>query len=479
MNDMLPRLLWCLGLLFPFWTAPPAAGQSSPKDAQMYEDIEIMSRILDRALDLPRYSTAAVPLSFQNRNGGLIGFGGGIAGLQGGGSIAGLQGGGSFAGALGLQGAGNPGSGFAGSSASFSGIGGGFAGNLGGSGFQGGRWASVPHVAFPRTQAAYVKDHGVVFTLTLPPKRQPKAATTTPPAPKPATEWEQIRAQLRGEKPVSAAPPPKKEERSAADVVLDVLAKNGHHFSQLTEKESLTVSIVFRDAQPVSQTVAHDPANPFDITLTEELPILQGEHDNADGPVGGTEPQKQKGDKNPVPDSSGPSPANTEALREAAFRALMTQVDTGASTGSAPNDYELLGDLHLKQGQSKQALQAYQKAVDKNADPQHAAGLYLKIAQLYLTFENDRAEARKAIDKARELIGSASGTKKEAAKPSAVGSPLPSRLVITVPKRVLDRAEMSMEEFKKAATVEYLSFRAPKTPPEASDPKSKRVKDEE
>ena len=135
---------------------------------------------------------------------------------------------------------------------------------------------------------------------------------------------------------------------------------------------------------------------------------------------------------------------------------------------SSPEDYELLGDLHLKQGQGLEALRAYQQALAKSPDAQHAAAMYLKLAQLYLTVQKDEAEARQAMEHARELLAQAApAAEKLASKPTPsaeLAQPLPSRLIISAPKRLLDQVsagKMTLEDFKKKATVERLSFGAP------------------
>jgi tetratricopeptide (TPR) repeat protein len=254
---------------------------------------------------------------------------------------------------------------------------------------------------------------------------------------KPPTEWERVRQQLRGEKSDSSSPKPKAKEPSVADLVLEALAKNGQHLS-LGDKESLTVSVVFRaEEQPESaQTLNFNSFNDGVSNVTNVI----------------TDESASTPDKQPSPDDKKPASGGTPG--------------DATDKGSSPRDYELLGDLHRKQGQSKEALKAYQKAVEKNADAQHAAAMYLKIAQLYLTAENNEAEARKAIDQARELLAKTGADKKQTPKPKKAESPLPSRLIITVSKELLDRAgtgiagtaQISLEEFKKAATVEYLPF---------------------
>jgi tetratricopeptide (TPR) repeat protein len=319
-----------------------------------------------------------------------------------------------------------------------------------------------------------VKDHGVIFTVTLPPQRDPKPAA--PSAPKPATEWERMRKQLRGEKPEASTALPKQTEPSVADLVLEALAKNGHHFSKLGDKESLTVSIVFRPEahrNPGRMPAYHAALeNPFvseaELAAFAEAAVLQeGIGEAPGGPGKGSGPQDPK---NLPPGPPGTTPADkgsSALLRESAARAL--------AEASSPRDYELLGDLHRKQGQNQEALRAYQKAADKNPDAQHAAAMYLKMAQLYLTVEHDEAQARTAMDRAREILASLAVISKEPAKPNERGSSLPSRLIISVPKRLLDMVgsgKMSVADFKKAAIVEHLSFDGANKP-EASDPKRK------
>ncbi len=425
MNRQFASLLMCIGLLVPWWLAGLAPAQSTADKSQMYEDIEIMCRILDHALHLPRHSTMMVPVNYAGNyggfSGGISGLGGGLGGFQGGNGLGGGLGGSS----INLRGLG--GRTFGGSGA--------FAG--GGGGFQGGNLAPVSFPVFPRTQGTYVKDHGVVFTFILPPPPQDRKATSVPSLPKPPSEWERIRKQLRGEKSESSPPEAKKKEPSVADLVLEALAKNGHHFSQLGERESLTVSIIFRPGEQPESGQALLQAAPVDsVYLTAELAAQEAKEASSPG------------EKQPTSGSKKPAWGSTPA-------------DSSADKGSSPRDYELLGDLHLKQGQSKDALQAYLKAVEKNRDPQQAAAMYLKIAQLYLTLENNEAEARKAMDQAREHLAKLGAQKKDTPKAKKPESPLPPRLIITVSKELLDRAgtgKISLEEFKKAATLEYLPF---------------------
>jgi hypothetical protein len=339
------------------------------------------------------------------------------------------------------------------------GAGGAFSGNFaagGGGGFNYTGLAPVSVPAYAKSQGTYLKGHGVVYTILLPPpKHEPKPSP--PPAPSPS-EWDRVRKQIRGESsPSSPAQPPKSREPSVEDIVLEVLAKNGHHFFQLADNYSLTLSIIFRpEEQPrrgrltYGQTIPlHDINSPadalsalngdFDVEVSSD-PVDPGPQTGGKGSTGSGEKKKPDGESGR---GSGRDP------------------DQGSS------DYELLGDLHLKQGQGVDALRAYQQALAKSPDSQHAAAMYLKMAQLYLTVQHDETEARQAMDHARELLAQAPNpaplAEKSAGKATTAASPLPSRLIITAPKRLLDRVgagKMSLEEFKNAVTVERLTFSA-------------------
>src|SRR5439155_4425003 len=124
----------------------------------MYEDIEVLGRILDRALSLPRFTTVGVPIPHSG------GFGGGLAGGQGG--FGGDPG-------LGLGGLSGGGMGFSGMGTSSGGLG--LSGGQGG--FSGGglRYTSTAPVTVPayaKAQGTYIKGHGVVYTIVLPPSKQ-------------------------------------------------------------------------------------------------------------------------------------------------------------------------------------------------------------------------------------------------------------------------------------------------------------------
>jgi tetratricopeptide (TPR) repeat protein len=290
-----------------------------------------------------------------------------------------------------------------------------------------------------------------VYTIVLPPP-PPESKPAAPP-PKTSTEWDEIRGQIRGTGSGSSSTPNPKR-RSVDDTVLELLAKNGHRFSQLGDQESLTVSIIFRLPDQI-----HHPRSPrgnplaIDINAIHEVDPLTGTLVSVGSavPSDGTEP---------IPSAGGKRSSEKKKPREGGEK---------SADDSSPRDYELLGDLHLKQGQGIEALRAYQQALAKSSDHQQVAEIYLKLAQLHLTVQKDEAEARQALMHAREFLALANaaqtpGQDKAVSKPASAASPLPARLIITASKRLLDQVgagKMSLEDFKKAATVEHLTFSSP------------------
>src|SRR5262249_13578352 len=108
--------------------------------------------------------------------------------------------------------------------------------------------ALVSALRYPAAEGVYLKGHGVVFTLTLPPQKDLKP-TDSAPAEKTLTEWERVRKELRGEKVEGAGGDKKPKEPTIADIVIKLLADNGTHFSQLAPDETVTVVVTFRQPE--------------------------------------------------------------------------------------------------------------------------------------------------------------------------------------------------------------------------------------
>jgi hypothetical protein len=345
-------------------------------------------------------------------------------------------------------------------------------------------------------EGAYVPGHGVVFTATVPVHFQrPVSESGGRPRPKSATEWERIRGELRGEKP-QGEKPGGLQDVSIADALLRVLAENGTNLTQLPDTESVTVAVTLAHAQ----ACAHCHGGPG-----------RGAMGGGIGGPGGTMGGPGGGDSGPRP---GPPPGGTAPPGGfSGGGGLMggTGFSGGGFSGGAgfggfpgfgggfggppgagggsgqPADryaaqkaeaekQALLGDLHVKQGQHAKAAEAYQKSLDgyqkllgdgkpRDASTElTAAEVALKLARVYLTQgKTDQAEkvARGLADLAQRAAAGGGGGKPPEGKG---GIPLPPRLTISVPKKLLDQVgsgKITFEEFRKGARVEYLTFDPP------------------
>lgn len=303
-------------------------------------------------------------------------------------------------------------------------------------------WMNRWHVAAAPaldTEGTYLKGQGVVFTLTLPPPaRDPRPDAPKSPPP-PPSDWERIRREVRQEKPAADAPDKKPKEPTLAEVILKALAENGKHFTQLGENESLTVVITFRHGSAHGQGVAFadiDRDGWLDLYLTNYDTIY-------DAGLRQFKPLQGPAD----PGGGQPAPVKQEdTLRKKVL------------------DLILLGELHLKQGKTEEAINAFRQAHELKPTGDQAREVLRKLAAALLVAGKD-AEAEQVMkqfaalakqpDKPKEL------PKADVPKPA----PLPSKLIVSVPKKLLDQVgspgaagSISFEEFQKAATVEYLTF---------------------
>jgi hypothetical protein len=295
--------------------------------------------------------------------------------------------------------------------------------------------------AAPRSEAegVYLKGQGVVFTITLAPSAHDPRPAAEKPAPKAApSDWDRTRSAVRGEK-VPASKTTETKSASVADTILKLLADNGHHFSQLGGDESLIVVVTFRGAG-----VATGQAK----TGKEEL--IRRAYLDLTGVL-------------PTPEAVR---AFLQDDRENAYQELVESLLNDAkprTIAPATNDHEVLGDLHMKQGKAKEAIEAYQKAMEK--EPKRDVILN-KLIQANVA-ANNYTKAQELLKNAKDLAKQPTLVSAESAKPAtpatASAPALPAKLLISAPKKLLDLAgggKISFDEFKKAATVEYLTFPA-------------------
>jgi len=260
-------------------------------------------------------------------------------------------------------------------------------------------------------EGIYLKGQGVVYTATLA-SLQPAAKAETDSSIKEGrvavlqrdSEWDSIRRQVRKEKDE-----PKKPEESKpptlSDVLLRVLADNGHNFSQLGENESLTIILTVHEESPSSPAAKSGTGS----TRTE----------------------------------SKPAPADSDADRQREARNL-----------------ELLGELHLKQAKYEEAKIVFQRMLERATSLKQAAEARRKLSQCYLMQGQDE-KALDELDQAIQLMRRKTEAKEKSAPAAKKVAALPVKLIISAPKKLLDQVKegkISFEDFRRQASVETLRF---------------------
>jgi hypothetical protein len=274
----------------------------------------------------------------------------------------------------------------------------------------------------PTVEGAYLSGYGVVFTVALPTTdRNPLPGSGTPKNAPAMTEWEREQRRLRGE-PLPERTGVATSEPSVGDVLLKLLAENGKHFTSLKDDERVTIAVTFRGG-------AHMPPP----VVTKTGPNLTG----GSATIGG---------------------ANL----------------SGTLTAPEPQtvrDLELLGALHLKQGQPGSAIEAYRKAValaekESSDNPSQAntdrlRDVLIRLAQAYLAAGREQ-DGRKTMESAVSYTGKIPPVVPPANKPTA--TVCSKRLMISASKKLLDQVgngKISLDEFRKQALVEYSSAGKP------------------
>jgi tetratricopeptide (TPR) repeat protein len=331
------------------------------------------------------------------------------------------------------------------------------------------------------TEGVYLKGHGIVYTLTLPPPPRVARPQAKKPAAKPLTEWERTRRQIRGDNEDSQDLATLESKQIEAwmshfqgenphlwltETIVKILAENGQHLSQLPENETLTVAVTFRDLGQF-KGLANQNAKRGTLEAwgaqSDEGEAMQSWNVQPGDPGLQTWQNLQT----PLKPGEGGGGANT--IRPMFQKALTPGGGGGDKPPSSIRDFELLGDLHLRQGKAREAIRTYQQALNLNPEPKQAAAIYRKIAQADLALEDD-AGAKKALEMAQEFLahqptaamGNAAKTKTGggAAKPQAA-SPIVSKLIISAPKRLLDQVgtgKVGFHDFEKQVIVEYVGL---------------------
>jgi hypothetical protein len=394
----------------------------SLEQARMYEDIEIMRRLLHRKIAGLARSCAKCHRDPGDMAGGMGDMDalGGIDEAMGAGAGGMAPGGGGMAGMPGMPGM---------------------------------AMGPMPGAAAARDEAitvdgVYVPGHGVVFQVEA-----PRLLAMLPPAiasPQPKAElneWELIRRQLRGEKVRQRTTAKDPHQPSFQEALTATLAEYGKNFRALKDTEKLTVAVTFR--APASEPAAGGGAMSMGGMMPGGAVGPMGGGFDAGGdpmgglpglPGGGVPTLPMPGGEGGVGDfaSGGPGGFGSQA--------------PGNRPATTSKDHELLADYHIRQGRYDEASKSLLKAFALNTDVKRSSGLQRKLAIAYLMRDQYDRSDPDAVAKALAAINKAAEKKKPAATPAVQPLVLPQRLIITVSRHALQSQSL------EGATIEWLRF---------------------
>jgi hypothetical protein len=331
---------------------------------------------------------------------------------------------------------------------------------------QTGKSVSGPAAAeFSGAQGVYLKGQGIVYALTVPLHFQKPVAGPTKPAPKELTPWERVRQELRGEK-VEAEKPREPADMSIADTVLKVLAENGKNLTRLPDGENVTFAITL----PAPQSCVTCHAGKGGGMTGGGGPGMMPGGMGSGGPPGSGGGLSGAGVGPPgsgMAPGGGFGPPGGSGSRSGP--PAVGGADSGPDTSRAEfRKYALLGDLAMKQHDYNQAAEAYMKASAVYKQPPSEADAQLEVIELgsklarALMALGKKAEAENVVKAVAQLsdrlAGGAAPTKPVEGKSQI---PLPAKLIIEVRKALIDQlgsGKITFDEFRKAASVEHLTF---------------------
>src|SRR5262245_23762597 len=284
----------------------------------------------------------------------------------------------------------------------------------------------------------YVPGQGVILQAQLPlwaatATREPRGNAQKKPA-EAINDWDLIRKQIRGEKTEGrSTPADDPHEITIQDVLVRALAEYGKHM-RLAQNERLTLTVTFRRA------AAEEHAGSVRYSAAEALAGVGEAGSDRGAPPAGVGPGSSGG-----------------ALSSAGGGPMGPQHPSGLPVGppSSSRDYELLADLHIKQGRYQEAIKALRKAAEVYTDSNRHVSIYRKLASVQLLMNDPN---QKTLDEVMELLQKA----KASAKAGAVPAPrlyLPQRLTITASQpALLDASTNNLDAFRSQINLVWLRF---------------------
>jgi tetratricopeptide (TPR) repeat protein len=323
----------------------------------------------------------------------------------------------------------------------------------------------TPHAFAPSTSGqqliasdgVYLKGYGVVMNTVFPWHHQKPVADGPAAFAKAVSDWERIRGEMRGDKSNAAAAPPK-ESPAIADVVLKRLADNGKHFSHLVDDEKLTVVVTLR------------PLGACANCHTTGTPKVGAASTAAEDTAATLLRSISEGSNHP---EARESYRAWQLAKTATAQDPLASASHGGDKRTEASNYSRLGELRQKQGRLKDAMSAYQKAVEiyqgilgeqekpKESDLSSAQEVASKLSQVYAQM----GEQARALETRSVFLQNAFATAAIGNKSMTAGQQRhTSRLIISAPKKLLDQVgngKITFEEFKKGATVELVNLAPP------------------
>jgi len=313
----------------------------------------------------------------------------------------------------------------------------------------------------PGAEGTYLRGVGVVYTITLPIPPEAVREASPKPAPPPVSDWERVRREVAGEPVEPRAARERLVQPSLREIVLKTLAENGRHFTHLDPNETLTVVVTFRGSEAVHVNMGGSGSG--------------GSGGSPFGGFSGTIGRSTGGGS-----VSGRTPAGT------LMPGMGVPINNSGTSGKDPNagifwsvqefqlpkpnsarDYELLADLLLKQGKLDEAVSGYKKAVELSAGSKELAGLYRKLAQTHLKREQDvqALDALKELTKAQQALALAHEKALDARSKAVPSTPkpaaLPAQLIVSVSKGLADQfasGAVTFDQLRRGAHVELRKF---------------------
>jgi hypothetical protein len=259
---------------------------------------------------------------------------------------------------------------------------------------QNGNWWQQAQISVPLDiEGVYLKGHGIIYTVTLPTSLRDSKSSPPKPQTKPISDWDRVRKEMRGEKVEESPKTDQSKDRSIATGVLELLAENGKNLTQLGDNESITIIITFRSEATATSWIP--PTNGFYDLSTFPYPTT--DFKTFAYPTTDFNPNIYRslstnlvtGEQQKTDDSSAPKISQDSNKKEK------------PRADGKPNDNLLLADLLMKQGKWKEAYEAYEKALQEvmttDQDRTQVLEVLHKILQFKITNGQDE-EAKKILD---------------------------------------------------------------------------------